>query len=105
MGDDAIEVNHNQAARRFEVEVGGSRALLEYERVGDRVVFLHTEVPAALEGRGIGSALARAALDDARAQGLAAVPRCSFVRGYIERHPEYRPLVDAAGQAAQGAAE
>ncbi len=105
MGDDAIEVNHNQAARWFEVEVGGPRALLEYERAGDRVVFLHTAVPATLEGRGIGSALARAAMDDARAQGLTMVPRCSFVRGYIEHHPEYRSLVDAAGQAAQGAAE
>ena len=56
-----------------------------------------------MEGHGNGSALARAALDDARAQGLTVIPYCSFVRGYIEHHPEYRPLVGVRGRLAPGA--
>jgi len=60
---------------------------------GGRVNFIHTEVPAGLEGHGVGSLLARTALDDARARQLRVVPSCPFVRGYIRRHPEHRGLV------------
>jgi predicted GNAT family acetyltransferase len=52
-----------------------------------------TEVPEALEGQGIGSALARGALDDVRAQGLQVIPLCPFVAAFIRRHPEYLDLV------------
>ena len=62
-----------------------------YLRNGSQVVFTHTEVE--IEGSGLGSALVRAALDDVRAAGGTVVPQCSFVRGWIDRHPEYRDLV------------
>ncbi len=52
-------------------------------------------MPAGLEGRGIGSALARSALEDARSRNLVVTPLCPFVRGYLEHHPEYAPLVEA----------
>ncbi len=58
-----------------------------------QIVFTHTGVPPALEGRGIGSALAKTGLEYARANNLEVVPLCSFVRGYIERKPEYQDLV------------
>ncbi len=90
------EVIDDTAAQRYEVHIDGDVALMQYRLEGDRIVYLHTEVPAALEGRGIGSTLARAALDDARARNLAVVPLCPFVSGYIRRHPEYQPLVDPA---------
>ena len=54
---------------------------------------MHTEVPKRLEGRGIGSQLVAGALDIARAQGLTVVPRCSFVKAYIKRHPAYADLL------------
>jgi len=57
---------------------------------------MHTEVPDAIEGRGVGSALARTALNDARANGLTVVPSCPFVSAYIKRHPAYLDIVDAA---------
>jgi uncharacterized protein len=95
MPDDGMTVTNNEVAQQFEVHVGGLLARLMYERTGERVIFAHTEVPAVLEGRGVGSLLARAALDDARARQLQVVPHCPFVRGYIERHPEYRELVTA----------
>ena len=96
MTDDGIEVRNNEAAQRYEVALDGLLSLLDYERAGDRIVYTHTEVPDALEGRGIGSRLARTALDEARAQNLTVVPRCRFVSAYIQSHPEYLPLVDPA---------
>ena len=59
----------------------------------DRIVFTHTLVPHAIEGKGVGSKLIRAALDSARDQGLKVVPQCPFVAVYIDRHPEYRDLI------------
>jgi predicted GNAT family acetyltransferase len=94
MDTDDFEVHHDPAAQRFESEVEGSRAWLDYERDGPRVVYLHTRVPTKLEGRGIGSALAHAALEAAQVQGWRVVPRCAFVRSYLDRHPAYHALVD-----------
>jgi predicted GNAT family acetyltransferase len=95
MPDDAISVTNNEAEHQFEARVDGQLAVLVYNRNGDRIVFTHTLVPEVLEGRGIASVLARTALEDARARRLRVVPLCPFVRGYIERHPEYRTLVTA----------
>jgi hypothetical protein len=66
-----------------------------YQRRGDQVVFTHTEVDDDSEHSGLGSTLVRAALDDVRSKGGTVVPLCSFVRGWIERHPEYKDLVAA----------
>ena len=93
MARDAIEFINNEAAQRFEGRVDGATAILQYRRTGDRIVYIHTEVPHVLEDRGIASALARTALDFARAQHLDVVPLCPLVRGYIEEHPEYQALV------------
>jgi predicted GNAT family acetyltransferase len=95
------EVMDNRAASRFELAQGGALAHLDYRReaVGDgdrvRVVLVHTEVPAELSGQGVGSALARGALDRLRAEGggVRVVPVCEFVAAFIKRHPEYRDLV------------
>jgi predicted GNAT family acetyltransferase len=84
-------------ADRYEVRDGDRvLGLAAYERRGEQVVFTHTEVDPRQEGGGVGSTLARGALDDVRARGLRAVPRCSFIRGWIERHPEYADVVDQA---------
>lgn len=80
---------------RFEVRVDGSLAgFADYERRDGRIVFTHTEVDDAYEGRGLGSALASGALDSAREDGTRVVPLCSFIAGYIDRHDEYADLVD-----------
>jgi len=85
-----IEVLHNEAARRFEARVDGELAVVEYVRSGNRVTFTHTFVPEELRHRGIGSAVARAALDTARAQGWQVDPRCPFIAAFIAQHPEYQ---------------
>jgi len=86
-------VKHNPQAGRFEVEKDGQLAVLEYRLVDGKIIFTHTGVPEALGGQGIGSYLAVAGLDHARAQALAVVPLCSFVAWYIQKHPEYQDLV------------
>jgi predicted GNAT family acetyltransferase len=93
MTDDSITVVDNEAAQQYETHIDGLLARLVYQRSGERIILIHTDVPDALAGRGIGSALARAALEDAGARRLRVVPRCPFVRSYIERHPEHRGLV------------
>jgi predicted GNAT family acetyltransferase len=88
-----LAVRHNAQASRFEAEVEGRLARCDY-RMNDGVMHLvHTEVPPALEGRGIGAALVRTALEHASAQGLRVRPGCSFVRAYLARHPEFRSLL------------
>jgi len=68
-------------------------AFITYREGGGRILFLHTEVPEALEGRGVTTEFARAALDYARARHLTVFPFCPYVASYIRRHPEYRALV------------
>src|SRR5687767_343539 len=92
--DPVVEVRDVPGERRFEALVDGAVAgWSRYVRRPDRVVFLHTEVEPAFEGQGVGSALARGALDQVRAEGLLAEPRCPFVAAWLQRHREYADLV------------
>ena len=91
----AITVRDDPANSRYEVLVDGeSGGGAYYELRGEHVVFTHTEVDPKWAGKGVGSALARGALDDVRATGRRAVPRCPFIAGYIAKHSEYADLVD-----------
>lgn len=87
------QVSHNEAHHRYEIIIEGQRSMIQYQMRGDTIVFVHTEVPPALEGRGIAGRMARFALDDARARGLKVVPRCPYIASYIKKHPEYQDLV------------
>ena len=79
---------------RYDLLLDGRRiGLLAYHRRGDRIAFTHTEVSPACEGRGFGSRLVQAALDDARRKGLVVAPLCPFTAQYIDRHPQYADLV------------
>jgi predicted GNAT family acetyltransferase len=96
---DRQEVRNNEAEGRYELAVDGELAIAAYDRREGALIFTHTQVPAALEGQGVGSRLIKAALADARAQGLKIVPLCEFVAAYIERHPQEQDLLalDAPG--------
>lgn len=89
------EVRDNTAKHQFELIADGHTALAAYRLAPGVITFTHTEVPEALGGRGIGSQLAKGALDQVRARGLKVVPRCPFIKAYIEKHPEYADLVAA----------
>lgn len=87
------EILHNAAVGRFEVRAGSDVAVLDYSVADRTITFVHTGVPSEMEGRGVGSRLARAGLEYARREGLKVVPQCPFIRSYMERHEEYRSLL------------
>src|SRR5437588_2149968 len=86
-------VHQNPELHRFELDVEGGTAFAIYRLAGDVMAFTHTEVPAALRGRGIGSEMMHGVLQNVRAQGLKVVPRCPFVADFMDRHPEYADLL------------
>lgn len=90
---EALEVVNNSARSEFEVDLDGKRAVIMYTLKDDTVTFTHTEVPREFEGKGIAGKMAKAALDWAQASHYSVVPQCPYIRSYIERHPEYQPLV------------
>lgn len=90
----AVEIADRPQAARYEIAVDGERVGLVTYTLRDGVItFRHAEIDPAREGQGLGSRLARYALDDARARGLAVRPRCPFIARYVERHREYLDLV------------
>jgi predicted GNAT family acetyltransferase len=91
-----VTVEDNPGRSRYEalVESGVVAGYTEYQRREGVLVLAHTEVDDAFEGQGVGSALARGALDRARATGLPVRALCPFISSYAESHPEYRDLLD-----------
>ena len=89
----SMQVRDNTERHRFEIEIEGEIAKAVYRLSPGIITFVHTEVPKALSGRGVGSALARGALEAARAMGLKVVALCPFIAAYIERHPEFQDLL------------
>jgi uncharacterized protein len=89
------DVVDNPAQHRFELAVDGHVARSEYGLKDGVMTFMHTEVPEALAGKGIGSKLIKGALDQARDRGLKVVALCPFVKGFIEKHAEYGDLLKA----------
>lgn len=90
-------IRDNAERRRLEADLGdGSFAVAEYTLPAGKIMFTHTEVPAAHEGHGIGSALIRFGLASARERGLQVIPICPFFAAYFRKHPEQQDLLDPA---------
>ncbi|MEO8273099.1 MAG: GNAT family N-acetyltransferase [Chloroflexota bacterium] len=95
----ALSITEVPAARRYEARLGDELAgWVDYGRVGTRLVAVHTEVLPPFGGRGIGSALVRHVLGDARANGLKVTPRCPLFAAHFQRHPEDADLLSAGPQ-------
>jgi hypothetical protein len=86
-------IRDNTEKHRFELDADGGTALLIYHLEPGAITLVHTEVPEALEGKGVGSAIVRGVLDLVRARGLKLVVKCPFVAAYMKRHPEYDDLL------------
>lgn len=92
---DQLTVRDNPERNRFEIDLGdGSFAIAEYTLPAGEIMFTHTEVPEAHEGKGIGTALIRHALDAARERGLKVIPICPFFAAYMQKHEEEQDLLD-----------
>jgi len=89
-----MDVVEKPQESRFELALDGGTALVAYQRDGDRLVLLHTEVPSEFSGQGIGSRLAKGVFDQIRASGRKAVIRCPFLKEWLTRHHEYDDIID-----------
>ena len=97
MTDTQPTVRHVADQQRYELLVEGQPlGIAQYREQGEQMVFTHTEVDPSLSGQGLGSELAKGALEDARRRGKRVVPQCEFIAAYIERHAEWQDLVDPA---------
>jgi uncharacterized protein len=76
------------AGKQFALRMDGTMATLEYKLHGDRLHLLHTEVPEAFRGQGVGGRLVEAALVKARADHLTIVPWCPYARKWLKEHPD-----------------
>ena len=84
---------NNEKENRFELISAAGKALVAYKLFDGGVAFLHTEVPVSMEGKGIGSALAKHVLEYAKAKQLKIIVYCPFIQMYMRRHPEYNELL------------
>lgn len=92
-----VHVSDNPGQHRYEARIDGAVAgFVDYELTGNHIVLAHTEVDGAFEGRGVGSALARGALDDVRGRGLDTSITCPFLIDWVRNHQEYADVLDEA---------
>src|ERR1700739_3321892 len=96
-----ITITDNPAAHRYEATISGELAgYWEYNLLSEAIMFTHTEVLPEFEGKGVGSAIARHVLDEARAQGKHVIPVCPFIAGGIRKRGDSADLVRADVQRA-----
>jgi predicted GNAT family acetyltransferase len=93
-----VEVTNNTELSRYEAHIDGQLAgFADYHLRSSSIVFTHTEVDDAFEGKGVASAIARTSLDEIRAAGVYdVIPQCPFYAGWIDKHPDYQDLVHQA---------
>jgi hypothetical protein len=87
-----LKVIDNKEKERFEIDLDGKTALIDYSEQNGVVAMTHTEVPPEFEGKGVGSKLVKGALEIVKNDGKRVRPLCTFVAAYIKRHPEYESL-------------
>lgn len=88
-----IPLINNELSRQFELVIDQVKAKIEYDLQKDRIFLLHTEVPQALAGRGVGNAIVEKALQYIDANNLKLVPLCPFVAAFLKKHPEWKRLL------------
>jgi predicted GNAT family acetyltransferase len=92
-GNNSCTLNDNKDRKQFEMIVEGHTARIEYMIMANKIFLTHTEVPAALEGKGIGSVIVKLTLEEVEKRGLKLIPLCPFVGKYITRHPEWKRIL------------
>jgi predicted GNAT family acetyltransferase len=62
--------------------------------------FFHAEVDDRFEGRGVGTQLAAGVVEFARSEGVRIRPTCSFLRSYLDQHPDDQDVIAARSSGA-----
>jgi uncharacterized protein len=95
--EQAYRVYDNAERKRFEIDLGnGVYAFADYNLLTRKIMFTHTEVPGAHEGKGLGTTLTKAGLTAARERNLKVIPICPFFAAYMQKHPEEQDLLEEA---------
>jgi predicted GNAT family acetyltransferase len=89
-----MKINKNENLRRYEIEIDGEFAYIEYQFYKDDIALMHTFVPESARGKGFAPALAKFALEDVKKQNKKVLVYCPAVAKYVKLHPEYEPLID-----------
>lgn len=92
MNDSAQTLYQNSDLNRFELESEGSIAFIDYTIRHGLLFLIHTEVPAALRGKGIGNIIVEKVLEYAKQNNYKIVPICPFIQTYLKRHPEWKDI-------------
>lgn len=97
--DDGV-FSDNRAQHRFELAFKNGTVTMDYEMSPGALTITHTDVPKALEGRGLGSRIAGLVVHEARRRGLKLKPECPFFAAYLKKHPEHNDIVQSQAAAA-----
>ena len=92
MSYENIPLAVNEQDQRFEVSVDGKKGFINFERSGNTLNLIHTEVDPDLEGEGVASALVKKTLTYIDENGLKMIPTCGYIRKYLQKHPEWQRL-------------
>ena len=87
------EIRRNTNDDRFEIDVDGGLAYVEYIIDGDEITFTHTLVPKAAEGKGVAGKLAAAVMAYARSTKLRVIPKCPYIAAWLKKHREYDDIL------------
>lgn len=100
MDENNIGIAQVTAPTRFQITVDGNLAgFAQFVDEGEERILFHTVIREEFGGQGLAGKLVSAALDQTRSDGKRVVPLCPFVKGYIEKHPEYADLAVKPTQA------
>jgi predicted GNAT family acetyltransferase len=91
-----LELVKNVKENQFEMVVAGSTAIIEFKEFPGKIALIHTEVPPAIEGKGVATAIIEKALNYIEQNNLKLIPLCPVVVAYVKRHPEWNRIVDPA---------
>lgn len=88
-----IPLSFNESEHRFELTVENHKGFIDYKKSGNKMYLVHTEVDEELEGKGVASALVEKTLQYLEDHNYKLVPLCSYVRTFLQKHPEWNKLV------------
>ncbi len=89
-----IPLRKNEEKKRFEIFIDGLPAFIDYKEMGEQIALIHTETDKQLAGRGAATAVVEKTLQWIEEQNKTLLPFCPYVFAYIQRHPEWKKIVD-----------
>ena len=88
-----LPLKKDEENQRFELDVNGNIAFIDYKETSSTIALIHTEAPAALSGTGAAAALVEKTLQYIKEAGKTVSPYCPYVFAFIKKHPEWKSLV------------